>query len=57
MHVLMMSLYAAIAAVVLATVDPKSDTTHQRVVHGLKVFGSFLGIGLLLSWVLFPIPW
>jgi hypothetical protein len=57
MHVLMMSMYAAIAAVVLAAVDPKSDTTRQRLIHGLKIFGSFLGIGLLLSWVLFPIPW
>ena len=57
MHVLMMSMYAAMAAIVLAAVDPKSDTTRQRVVHGLKVFGSFLGIGLLLSWILFPIPW
>ena len=57
MHVLMMSMYAAMAAIVLAAVDPKSDTTRQRVLHGLRIFGSFLGIGLLLSWVLFPIPW
>ena len=57
MHVLMMSLYAAMAAAVLATVDPKSDTTRERVLHGLKIFGSFLAVGLLLSWVLFPIPW
>ena len=57
MHVLMMSLYAAMAAVVLAAVDPKSDTTRQRILHGLKIFGSFLGIGLLLAWILYPIPW
>ncbi|HKA20580.1 MAG TPA: hypothetical protein VKN18_20010 [Blastocatellia bacterium] len=57
MHLLMMSMYAAMAAVVLAAVDPKADTTRQRLIHGLKVFGSFLGIGLLLSWILFPIPW
>jgi hypothetical protein len=57
MHLLMMSMYAAMAALVLAAVDPKSDTTRQRIVHGLKIFGSFLGIGLLLSWILFPIPW
>ena len=57
MHLLMMSLYSAMAAVVLAAVDPKSDTTRQRILHGLKIFGSFLGIGLLLSWILFPIPW
>jgi hypothetical protein len=30
---------------------------HDRLLHGLKVFGSFMGIGLLLSWVLFPLPW
>jgi hypothetical protein len=57
MHVLMMSLYSAIAAIVLSTIDPKSETPRERVLHGLKIFGSFLGIGLLLSWVLFPLPW
>jgi hypothetical protein len=57
MHVLMMTMYAAIAATVLAAVDPRSDTTPQRLLHGLKMFGAFLGIGLLLSWILFPIPW
>lgn len=56
-HVLMMALYAAITATVLAAIEARSDTTRQRVLHGLKVFGTFLGIGLLLSWVLFPIPW
>ncbi|MFL6274948.1 MAG: hypothetical protein ACJ74G_07020 [Blastocatellia bacterium] len=57
MHVLMMILYAAIAATVLATIDPRTETTGLRVRHGLKMFGAFLGIGLLLSWVLYPIPW
>ena len=57
MHVLMMTLYAAIASTVLAAIDPRTDTNQQRVRHGLKMFGTFLGIGLLLSWVLFPIPW
>jgi len=57
MHVLMMTLYAAIASLVLAAVDPRTDTTGERLRHGLKMFGAFLGIGLLLSWVLFPIPW
>ena len=57
MHVIMMSLYSAIAAIVLATIDPKSETTRERIRHGLKIFGAFLGIGLLLSWVLYPIPW
>jgi hypothetical protein len=57
MHVLMMTLYAAITATVLAAVETRAESTRDRVIHGLKVFGSFLGIGLLLSWVLYPIPW
>ncbi|HKG21075.1 MAG TPA: hypothetical protein VKC34_04185 [Blastocatellia bacterium] len=57
MHVLMMSLYAAIAATVLAAIEPKHHSVRDRAIHGLKVFGAFLGVGLLLSWILFPIPW
>lgn len=56
-HVLMMALYAGVTATVLAAIETKSETMRQRVIHGLKVFGMFLGVGLLLSWVLFPIPW
>ena len=48
MHVLMMSLYSAIAAVVLAAIDPKSETNRQRVKHGLKIFGAFMGIRKLI---------
>lgn len=57
MHVLMMALYAAIAATVLAAIESRTNTTRERFIHGLKIFGSFLGIGLLLSWILYPIPW
>ncbi len=57
MHFLMMALYAAITAVVLAAIDPKAETMRQRVLHGLKTFGGFLGIGLLLSLILYPLPW
>jgi hypothetical protein len=57
MHILMMSLYAAMTAVVLATVDPRATTTRDRFRHGLKTFAWFMGIGWVLSWVFFPIPW
>lgn len=43
MHVLMMALYAAITAVVLAAIESKSDTMRERVMHGLKIFGYFMG--------------
>jgi hypothetical protein len=57
MHLLMMMLYAAITAIVLATIDPKAETMRQRVLHGLKTFGGFMGIGLLISLILYPLPW
>lgn len=51
-----MALYAAITAIVSAGIAPNVQTTRDRVLYGLKVFGMYLGVGLLLSWVLFPIP-
>ena len=57
MHVLMMSLYAGMTAIVLAAVETKSDNMRERLIHGLKTFGWFMGVGLLLSWVFFPVPW
>jgi hypothetical protein len=56
MHFLMMALYAAITAIVSAGIAPSMQTTGDRVRYGLKVFGMYLGIGLVLSWILFPIP-
>ena len=57
MHILMMSLYATMTAVVLAAVETRSDSMRDRAIHGLKTFGWFMGVGLLLSWVFFPVPW
>jgi hypothetical protein len=56
MHVLMMTLYAAVTAIVSAGIAPNVDETRDRVKYGLKVFGTYLGVGLLLSWILFAIP-
>ncbi len=56
MHFLMMSLYAAITAIVSAGVAPHVETPRQRMLYGLRVFGTYLGVGLLLSWLLYPLP-
>jgi hypothetical protein len=56
MHFLMMALYAAITAIVSAGIAPNIQTNSDRIKYGLKVFGMYLGVGLVLSWVLFPIP-
>jgi len=57
MHVLMMTLYAAITATVLAAIDPRPESMRDRIKQGLKTFGGFLGVGLLISLVLYPLPW
>ena len=49
-----MTAFAFLAAVVFGTVS--KDTDKDRLVYGLKVFLEFLVIGLVLSWILYFIP-
>lgn len=53
-HFLVMTAFAVMAAVVFGTVA--KDTPHERLTYGLKVFFEFMAIGLLLSWVLYFLP-
>ncbi|HKO61554.1 MAG TPA: hypothetical protein VJV03_10375 [Pyrinomonadaceae bacterium] len=53
-HFLVMTAFAALAAVVFGTVA--KDTKSERISYGLKVFLEFLIIGLALAWVLYFIP-
>lgn len=32
------------------------DTPRDRLIYGAKVFGAFVGVGLLLAWILYPFP-
>ncbi len=54
-HFLVMTLFAALASVVFGAMG--KDTTHDRLLYGVKVFAEFMVIGLVLSWVLYFIPW
>ena len=49
-----MTLFAALASVVFGAMA--KDTTHDRVLYGLKVFAEFMVIGLVLGWILYFIP-
>jgi hypothetical protein len=53
-HFLVMTLFAALASVVFGAMA--KDTTHDRIMYGLKVFAEFIVIGLVLSWILYFIP-
>lgn len=52
MHLAAMILFALFVSVVFS-VTTKEDLK-DRVIYGIKVFGAFLGIGLLLGWVMYP---
>jgi hypothetical protein len=53
-HFFVMTAFAFLAAVVFGAVS--KDTDRDRLVYGLKVFAEFLFIGLVLSWILYFIP-
>ena len=53
-HFLVMTAFSFIAAVVFGTVQ--KDSTAERFTYGLKVFAEFIVIGLVLSWILYFLP-
>jgi len=53
-HLLWMSLFAALTAIVFGVVAKGSD--RQRLVYGLKVLGEFLAVAFILGWILYFLP-
>jgi hypothetical protein len=53
-HVLWMTLFASLTAVVFGVVAKGSD--RQRLIYGVKVFGEFLVIAFILGWILYFLP-
>jgi hypothetical protein len=53
-HFLVMTAFAALAAVVFGTVA--KETSSERLRYGVKVFLEFMVIGLALAWVLYFLP-
>jgi len=53
-HFFMMMLFAALVSVVFGVTA--KQTARERLFYGLKVFGEFMIIGLVLAWVLYFLP-
>lgn len=49
-----MVLFAAFVSVVFATL--MRDEPREQLVLGARLFGGFVGAGILLGWLLFPFP-
>lgn len=53
-HFLSMLTFAALVSVVFGTIG--RDTPRRQALYGLKIFAEFVGVGLVLAWVLYWIP-
>jgi uncharacterized membrane protein YcaP (DUF421 family) len=49
-----MTMFAAIVSIVFGSVA--RDSIRDRFLYGLKIFGEFMGIGLVLAWLLYFLP-
>jgi hypothetical protein len=53
-HVGLLMLFAFFVSLVFAVIA--RDAPREQARLGLKYFGAFVGAGLLLGWLMFPLP-
>jgi flagellar biosynthesis protein FliR len=53
-HIFALVLFSLLVSIVFGVLS--KNTPRERVVYGAKVFAAFVGIALLLGWVMYPIP-
>lgn len=53
-HFGLMALFSFFVALVFAVIG--RDRPREQLLLGLKFFGSFLGAGIVLGWLMYPLP-
>ncbi len=53
-HVAIMVLFALFVSIAFATL--LRDEPREQLLFGARIFSGFVGAGLLLGWLLFPLP-
>jgi hypothetical protein len=53
-HLALMALFAAFVSVTFAAL--MRDDPREQLAFGARLFGGFVGAGLLLGWLLYPLP-
>ena len=48
-------LFSLLASVVFGVVTKNSP--RERMIYGAKVFGAFVGIAIILGWIMYALPW
>ncbi len=56
MHLLVMAIFAAAVAIVMAVIDSERHDARAKTLYGVKVFAAFIVIGLVIGWVMYFIP-
>lgn len=56
MHLLVMMTFAALTSTVLAAITHEAETPRERLFYGIKTFGAFVGVALVISWAIYFIP-
>ncbi|MCI0666095.1 MAG: hypothetical protein L0220_34005 [Acidobacteria bacterium] len=55
-HFQAMVLFSLLVSIAFAALSSDHRTTAERVKYGAKVFAYFVGFGLLLAWIFYPLP-
>jgi putative Mn2+ efflux pump MntP len=53
-HFTALVLFSFLVSVVFGVLS--KNTPRERVLYGAKVFGVFVGVALLLGWIMYPAP-
>ena len=53
-HLGLMALFSLFVSVVFATL--MRDEPREQMMFGLRLFGGFMAAGIVLAWLLYPLP-
>ena len=53
-HFPAMLIFAFLTSIVFGVIG--KNTHRERVIYGVKVFIAFIGVAILLGWLMYPIP-
>ncbi len=54
-HFSAMLLFSLLTSVVFAVLT--KNTPREQVIYGAQVFGAFVGIAVLVGWIMYALPW
>jgi hypothetical protein len=54
-HFPAMLLFSLLTSVVFGVVS--KNTPRERAIYGAQVFAAFVGVAILLGWIMYSLPW